>query len=265
MSATSIDRDPDHLYPAFREKIEGVMESVLPALKAIDVEDTLRFAETLRTQERQSWLYSQGRSRPGSIVTWIRSPRYHGCGLAADLIFAKRGYSVPRAAWKAIKAEAEKAGLCNPAWSKGDYGHVQWDPADKATRQKAIAWVRGGFKQPVVPPPTEVQVAVYVDGRLVPDADAYLQGGRIYLWVRSIADEINAVILTALKKTVILQEAGQWDDVPENDEAEHHTAAIPLFLRGGRGFIAAANLRKMRCLVDYNPAKNRLDITTPSN
>ena len=34
--------------------------------------------ETYRPQERQDYLYEQGRTRPGSIVTWTRSSRHTG-------------------------------------------------------------------------------------------------------------------------------------------------------------------------------------------
>ena len=40
--------------------------------------------ETYRSQERQNYLYEQGRSRPGNIVTWTKSSR-HTSRLAWDI------------------------------------------------------------------------------------------------------------------------------------------------------------------------------------
>lgn len=45
--------------------------------------------EGLRTPARQAWLYAQGRTRPGSIVTNAATvfSSWHGYGLAADCVF----------------------------------------------------------------------------------------------------------------------------------------------------------------------------------
>ena len=40
--------------------------------------------ETFRSEERQEYLYSFGRTRAGSIRTWAKKPRMHGSGRAAD-------------------------------------------------------------------------------------------------------------------------------------------------------------------------------------
>jgi peptidoglycan L-alanyl-D-glutamate endopeptidase CwlK len=43
--------------------------------------------EGFRTPERQDWLYQQGRSRPGAIVTKARAwESYHQYGLAVDMV-----------------------------------------------------------------------------------------------------------------------------------------------------------------------------------
>lgn len=41
--------------------------------------------ETYRSQERQSYLYEQGRSRPGKIVTNVKTVGYHNSGNAWDI------------------------------------------------------------------------------------------------------------------------------------------------------------------------------------
>jgi peptidoglycan L-alanyl-D-glutamate endopeptidase CwlK len=45
-----------------------------------------KVCQTLRDQEYQDWLYEQGRSRPGNIVTWTRDSR-HLKGEAWDVFF----------------------------------------------------------------------------------------------------------------------------------------------------------------------------------
>lgn len=42
--------------------------------------------EARRSQERQNWLYAQGRSRPGKIVTWTKNSN-HKDGNAVDIVF----------------------------------------------------------------------------------------------------------------------------------------------------------------------------------
>lgn len=41
--------------------------------------------ETYRSQARQSYLYEQGRTRPGQIVTQIKTVGYHNTGMAWDI------------------------------------------------------------------------------------------------------------------------------------------------------------------------------------
>ena len=48
--------------------------------------------ETYRSQGRQEYLYSQGRTRPGKIVTYVRTTGYHGKGLAIDICKNVKGH-----------------------------------------------------------------------------------------------------------------------------------------------------------------------------
>jgi peptidoglycan L-alanyl-D-glutamate endopeptidase CwlK len=119
-----------------------VIEAVEKATKCSWV-----IVEGYRSQARQDWLYAQGRTRPGSIVTWIKSPRWHGVGLAADLAPTKEGqvwYACPRSFWETLRGIYQAYNLGNPAWSKGDLGHVQ--SLDKGFQVQAKAWCAGGFK-----------------------------------------------------------------------------------------------------------------------
>lgn len=54
----------------------------------------IRITEGLRTMERQTELYSQGRTTPGRIVTNARAgDSFHNYGVAFDVVFVKTGYS----------------------------------------------------------------------------------------------------------------------------------------------------------------------------
>lgn len=48
--------------------------------------------ETYRSQERQSYLYAQGRTRPGKIVTQIKTVGYHNTGNAWDICKNVKGH-----------------------------------------------------------------------------------------------------------------------------------------------------------------------------
>ncbi len=75
----AVERDLSRLDPAFRERLERVMERM-----RTEFGHEVRVVETTRTQARQNALFAQGRTAPGPVVTWTRNSR-HLKGLAADL------------------------------------------------------------------------------------------------------------------------------------------------------------------------------------
>ncbi len=77
---TRTDRGGAALDPAFRERLERVMERMQ---REFGHEVTV--VETVRSQARQNALYAQGRTAPGPIVTWTRTSK-HAQGRAADLM-----------------------------------------------------------------------------------------------------------------------------------------------------------------------------------
>lgn len=142
MPVSDVDRDTKHLYPDFLTRLNTVIKEIEAKTNAPWV-----IVEGFRSQARQDWLYAQGRTRPGNKVTWIRSPRWHGCGLAADLAPTHNGsvwYQCPKAWWDILRQVGKLHGLINPAWTKGDLGHLQH--GDASIRPKAEAWVKRGFK-----------------------------------------------------------------------------------------------------------------------
>ena len=98
--------------------------------------------EGYRSAERQLWLYEQGRTRQGRIVTWMKEPKYHGKGLAADIAPSRHGYNAPEEWWSMKQHLASGLGLTDPAFEKGDKGHVQMD----GMQTEAASWVSRGFK-----------------------------------------------------------------------------------------------------------------------
>lgn len=88
--------------------------------------------ETLRLQERQAYLWDQGRNRPGPVVTNVRNVLYgwHGYGLAADFAFRtpeKRWYwpsDVQK--WRRIDEIGAEFGLTTGIdWRFRDMPHIQ--------------------------------------------------------------------------------------------------------------------------------------------
>ena len=135
------DRQFEHLWPPFLHHLQKVIH------EAHDVTGLeWHMVEGYRSQKRQTWLYSQGRTRPGLIVTWKKSPTWHGAGLAADLCPVRDGklwFSAPKEYWIKMQKIAIKYGLSNPAFDKGDLGHVQWN--NWIERVKALWWIKKGW------------------------------------------------------------------------------------------------------------------------
>jgi hypothetical protein len=68
------------LHPEFKARLDRVVERMKE-----EFGHTVQIVEGVRSQERQDFLYAQGRTQPGNIVTWTRSSK-HTVGLAADVM-----------------------------------------------------------------------------------------------------------------------------------------------------------------------------------
>lgn len=151
MSEPLKDRSLESLHPAFRAKLERLLQTLERAGVPFKLD------EGFRSEERQAWLYASGRTRPGRIVTqkdgrpgvWPKThpvasergkPRRsrHQSGLAADL-YPVRGDGrvwIPPAeheAWVLLASAAQSLGL-RPGRAWGDSPHVEWAgplPAEK--------------------------------------------------------------------------------------------------------------------------------------
>jgi hypothetical protein len=222
---TAVDSSLDHLYPSFREALELVLAEVGKATG-----ETWHVVEGYRSAERQLWLYAQGRTRPGKIVTWKRSPTWHGTGLAADVAPMKSGYAAPRSYWETLRTIYQKHGLDNPAWKNGDLGHIQ--RTDAKLRLQSLQWVRNGFPPLAAPAPAPPapEIRVFVGDELIEDADAFLKDGHLWAWVRPLADAFdwNIVGVEATYLTLVDSENRQYHVACEN--------------RGGHSYIAVRDL-----------------------
>lgn len=206
-----IDASWDHLYPDFRAKLKKVL-SEAPG-------GPWKLVEGYRSQARQTWLYAQGRTRPGSIVTWMKTPRNHGAGLAADVIPAA-GYNAPRATWEGLRAAYLRHGLENPAWKKGDLGHVQWPASDEQANEEARDWCEAGFPTQAEPELTPLTLR----GVILP-FKGELRNGTTWVPLRPLCDELNLVIHTV-----------QGDEAKIAREGDEVLTSVPLEITNGRGY-----------------------------
>lgn len=115
------------LAPKFRRAIDRALEQ----LRGMGFEP--RVVETLRTRERQQWLYGFGRQYDDGRGTVTHSQdgdeTWHYYGLAVDIICAKRGYGATKAFWDAAGRAYDRQGLTwGGTWKFVDRPHVQWGP-----------------------------------------------------------------------------------------------------------------------------------------
>lgn len=147
-----MDRNLDHLYPAFRSKVETVLEGLKDwcTKHAPDLVPTV--IETYRPQSRQNALYAKGRTAPGPKVTQTLRSR-HTEGLAVDICPFRNKQPV----WDHKQFWAYYGHLCRAngiVWG-GDWNsdgiedkfadspHSEWPAKDDSTRAAARAWIKG--------------------------------------------------------------------------------------------------------------------------
>lgn len=103
--------------------------------------------ETIRSPERQAWLYGFGRDYDDGrkIVTWVHQS-WHTFGLAADIISRSMGWNAPSKFWNALGAASKDEGLIwGGTWKSPDRPHVQWGyPMRQAPSPRAAQLVATG-------------------------------------------------------------------------------------------------------------------------
>ncbi|MDO4719615.1 MAG: glucosaminidase domain-containing protein [Peptostreptococcaceae bacterium] len=91
--------------------------------------------ETYRSQERQEYLYAQGRTRSGNVVTWTKQS-FHTSRRAFDIIHETLNWNAPEAFWKSIAEIGRSIGLtCGYDWKQKDRPHFQLDQGKKAKEE----------------------------------------------------------------------------------------------------------------------------------
>lgn len=127
-----INRNPKDLDPEFRKRLASTLGEL-----AMDGYH-FKFNEGFRTRERQAWLYAQGRTHPGSVVTQRNGTTNlsnhqgngtPGTGKAADcypIIAGKVVVEPPEIFWQKYAEVAERNGLsAGYRWTQVDSPHVE--------------------------------------------------------------------------------------------------------------------------------------------
>lgn len=104
--------------------------------------------QTVRDDEYQNYLYQQGRTRPGSIVTNSQRTTFHGAGLAFDICKNVKGQEYSDSDFfKKCGAIGEKLGFTwGGNWTRfTDMPHFQWDERGKYS----FSYSKGPAKMPL--------------------------------------------------------------------------------------------------------------------
>lgn len=147
---TAVNHDPALLAPRFRDAVAAALDECRQTTTPQGQLDAIIF-EGFRSSERQAWLYAQGRTRPGAIVTNARTSltSWHGYGLAVDVVHATRYWepcgqdSKANEAWfRAVAAIFQKHGCqWGGDWTKPDTPHMQWGRCTASPTPGAIAMI----------------------------------------------------------------------------------------------------------------------------
>lgn len=91
------------IHPKLQDELSTIYAEICEAL---DGRAECRFTHTLRTFKEQDELYAIGRTKPGKVVTRVKSgDSYHNYGLAVDIVLLVNG----KAVWD-IKTDYDKDG-----------------------------------------------------------------------------------------------------------------------------------------------------------
>lgn len=104
--------DPACLHPVFRRKATELLEILTGE------QIPFRLFEGYRSPERQQYLYAQGRTRPGKVITRARPwMSYHQYGLAGDFVLFENGEwnwdasGVNAMKWRRLEEAGKQLGL----------------------------------------------------------------------------------------------------------------------------------------------------------
>ena len=106
--------------------------------------------QTVRDNEYQAYLYAQGRTRPGAIVTNSKTTTFHGKGLAIDFCENRKGHEYDDVNFfKNVATIAKHIGFSwGGDWTNFiDRPHLQWDNHGKYT----TVMLRAGYTCQMMP------------------------------------------------------------------------------------------------------------------
>lgn len=104
--------------------------------------------ESLRTDERQTWLYGFGREYDDGRGPVTKAPTavngWHRYGLACDIVEADNSpWVAPQAFWQSLGELAEANGLTwGGRWKVVDLPHIQWGKCPASPTAQDIALLR---------------------------------------------------------------------------------------------------------------------------
>jgi hypothetical protein len=131
LDVTTADRSLEGLSPELRARVERVMERMKN-----EYGHDVTLVETTRSQERQDWLFAQGRTRSGPVVTWTRDSA-HTRGEAVDVLID--GSWDNAAGFARLQRIAREEGLRTLGMK--DPGHLELpsskSPVDRAAEARA--------------------------------------------------------------------------------------------------------------------------------
>lgn len=147
-----VQSDMSLLAPRFREAVGRVIADMRVW------EYTPVVFETLRTNERQAFLYGFGRDYDDGRGTVTQSATahdtWHGYGLAVDIICMRRKWSAAPDFWHVLGTSARRHGLVwggdwNGDWSISDESfvdrpHIQWGAMRRSPSSKAVELKKSG-------------------------------------------------------------------------------------------------------------------------
>jgi hypothetical protein len=166
------------------------------------------------------------KGKPGNAATPGRSN--HGWGTAADVNRHQPGVLD----WLAQKGPTY--GWDHPLWAGSaqgpQFGREPW-------HWQFIV----GFRMPE-------EIPIFVNGTLVPEADAVMEGGRVMLALRPVANALSAQI-TGFKEGQAFVDGGAME------------GWVPMEIRAGRGFVPARDLANvLGKTIDFDEATRQVRI-----
>ncbi|MEK4252733.1 MULTISPECIES: M15 family metallopeptidase [Ureibacillus] len=162
MSVTTVIRDLSQLLPVAQTACKLLFQECYKA----GIRDIF-ITETYRTQERQNYLYQQGRSRPGSIITWTLNSR-HTSRLAWDIAVAPPKDLYDVTTLNKVGAIARKLGI---TWGGDWVGSV-----DRPHFEVTPSWTMPkGYKLEgtvIVPTTSKLKVQLIIDEKDIEKGEA---------------------------------------------------------------------------------------------